>query len=183
VELVAGTPQNATCDRRLKRGSLVSMSLARFVVLLLTLAVATITLVPAQATALASQEEYLETVRLFHAALESGDGRGALVRLAENAVIFEAGGAELSRQEYAEHHLHGDTRFASATERTIIDQRHARSGDAAWVMTRAETHGSFGDREIHSRGTETMILRHDGREWRIVHVHWSSRPISAPEGP
>lgn len=134
------------------------------------------------APAARAQEGYLETVRLFHAALHSGDGRGALVRLAENAVIFEAGGAEMSRQEYAEHHLHGDTQFAAATERTITDQRHGRAGDTAWVMTRSETHGTFGDREIHSSGAETMILRHTGQEWRIVHIHWSSRPIRQEEG-
>lgn len=146
-------------------------------------------LVAAQGSAAASPtasaqaaEPYLETVSLFHAALKSGDGRGALVRLAEDAVIFEAGGAEMSRQEYADHHLHGDTRFAAATERTIIDQRHGRNGDTAWVLTRSETHGTFGDREIHSRGTETMILRHTGQEWRIVHIHWSSRPVGPEEG-
>lgn len=135
------------------------------------------------AAAPAAADEYLETVRLFHAALKSGDGRGAIVRLAEDAIIFEAGGAEMSRREYAEHHLHGDTQFAAATDRTITEQSHGRSGDIAWVMTRSETHGTFRDREIHSLGTETMLLRHTGQEWRIVHIHWSSRPIPGPEGP
>jgi len=127
--------------------------------------------------AMPQTEGYLETVRLFHAALASGDGRGALVRLAADVTIFESGGAEMSRTEYAEHHLHGDTQFAAATERTIVDRQHGRTGEIAWVTSRTETHGTFGEREIHSRGTETMLLRHDGTEWRIFHVHWSSRPI------
>jgi ketosteroid isomerase-like protein len=133
---------------------------------------------PAGSSAPSPQADgYLETVRLFHAALKSGDGRGALVRLAEDVTIFETGGAEMSRTEYAEHHLGGDTRFAASTERTTTDQQHGEAGAVAWVTSRTETHGTFGEREIHSRGTETMLLRREGGEWRIFHIHWSSRSI------
>jgi len=29
--------------------------------------------------------------------------------------------------------------------------------------------------------TETMILRKNADGWRIVHIHWSSRPASAAQ--
>src|SRR5690606_29848204 len=46
-----------------------------------------------------------EAVDAFHAALRAGDRDAALAVLAEDALIFEAGGAERSRAEYASHHL------------------------------------------------------------------------------
>ncbi len=120
------------------------------------------------------------TVDAFHAAVSGDDRDAALALLDEDVVIFEAGGAEMSRQEYASHHLGGDMKFAAAVERTVTDRQSDSRGDIAWVLTRTETHGSLGEREIHSRGTETMLLRRTDDGWRIVHIHWSSGRIRNP---
>ena len=111
----------------------------------------------------------------FHASMAREDREAVLASLAADVVIFEGGGAELSRSEYALHHLAGDLEFVGSTNRTVVDQRAAVDGDVAWVLTRSETKGSFRDRDIDSRGTETMVLKRGSEGWQIVHIHWSSR--------
>lgn len=111
----------------------------------------------------------------FHAALESSDRDGALARLDPAVVIFEAGGAELSREEYASHHLAGDMEFLAAITTERVDRRSGASGDLVWVLTRTRTAGTFRDKEVSSRGTETALLARGDDGWRLVHLHWSSR--------
>ena len=116
-----------------------------------------------------------ETVNAFHLALSSGD-RGAVLELLDSAVtIFESGGAELSRDEYASHHLASDMSFAAATKMEVVEQEHQEDGDTAWVLTRSTTKGQFRESEIDALGAETMLLRRTSSGWRIVHIHWSSR--------
>lgn len=117
----------------------------------------------------------LEVVAAFHAALAAGDGDAALAVMAPEVVILESGGGEKSRDEYASHHLAGDMRFAGASERETLEQRQETFGDTAIVLTWTRTTGTFGERQIDSNGVETMVLNRSGGEWRIVHVHWSSR--------
>jgi ketosteroid isomerase-like protein len=117
-----------------------------------------------------------QTVALFHEALASGDTESVLELLDPEVVIFESGGAELSRNEYASHHLEADMAFSAATTQTIIEQQGDHAGDTAWVLTRSKTQGKFRDKEIDSLGTETVVLWRGEHGWRIVHIHWSSRP-------
>lgn len=122
-----------------------------------------------------SQEPPVATIDAFHHALEEGDLEAALALLVPEVTIFESGGAEMSRDEYASHHLSGDMKFSAAVETEIVDRQFESSGESAWVLTRSRTRGTYGDREIDARGTETMILRRTGSTWKIVHIHWSSR--------
>jgi uncharacterized GH25 family protein len=116
-------------------------------------------------------------VAAFHEALRAGDRETALALLASDLVAFEAGGAEMSREEYAASHLGADMEFSAATERQIVEQHERGSGDVAWVLTRSETTGAFRDREIRAAGVETMVLARREGVWRIVHVHWSSHSL------
>lgn len=119
-----------------------------------------------------------QTVALFHEAQASGDKERVLELLDPEVVIFESGGAELSRDQYASHHLDADMAFSAATTQTTVEQKEDHAGDTAWVLTRSETRGTFRDREIDNLGTETVVLRRGEHGWRIVHIHWSSRPRS-----
>jgi len=51
----------------------------------------------------------------------------------------------------------------------------AGDGDAALALAWTRTTGTFGERQIDSNGVETMVLHRADGQWRIVHVHWSSR--------
>jgi len=113
-------------------------------------------------------------VDAFHAALKRGETGTALSLLAQDALVFEAGGAERSKTEYAASHLAADAAFSAAVT-TIVTRRLGRSaGILAWIATESKTTGRYRDREVDSVGTETMILRRDRAGWHIVHIHWSS---------
>ena len=116
-------------------------------------------------------------VAAFHAALERGDTRGASALLADDVLIYESGGVERSKAEYAAHHLAADASFAKAMKRVVTRQAGGADGRAAWIASESTTKGKFKNKLINSRATETMILRRDRAGWRIVHVHWSSANV------
>jgi ketosteroid isomerase-like protein len=67
--------------------------------------------------------------------------------------------------------------FAQATKEEVVAREAGVSGDAAWVLTRSRTTGTFREKKIDLRGTETMLLRKSADGWRIVHIHWSSAKV------
>jgi ketosteroid isomerase-like protein len=119
--------------------------------------------------------EATTAVESFHAALAAGDREGALSWLDPQVVIFESGAAEKSRDEYASHHLQADLEFEGAVTTEVLDRQTHSAGDAAWVLTRTRTTGTFRGRDLDLEGVETMLLRRVNRRWSILHVHWSSR--------
>ncbi|MGQ3042527.1 MAG: YybH family protein [Brevundimonas aurantiaca] len=122
----------------------------------------------------AEAAEAASVVDAFHAALEHGEAAAALALLADDVLIFEGGGAERSKAEYAQHHLAADAAFSAAVP-SIQSRRLARAGaDIAWVATESRTTGEFNGGPIDSLSAETMVLRHEADGWRITHIHWSS---------
>ena len=113
-------------------------------------------------------------VDAFHAALQRGDTNAAQSYLSENALIYEAGGVERDRQEYASHHLGADAAFAQAVPGRIARRTAEVSGDIAWIATEGRTTGTYNGRAVDQITTETMVLRGSGDAWKIVHIHWSS---------
>jgi ketosteroid isomerase-like protein len=120
------------------------------------------------------KDEASAIVRSFHEALSSGNREGAMAVLDPDVVIFEQGGAEMSRDEYAAEHLGADIEFSRATTSRVVDQRTQAKGKSAWVLTISEASGSFRGKDVASRNVETMILERTRGAWRIVHIHWSS---------
>ena len=115
------------------------------------------------------------TVDAFHTALKGGDTNTALAVLAPEVMIFEEGGAERSRDEYASHHLGSDAAFAAASEATVTRRSGWADGDVAWITSEGRTTGQFNGRAIDRLTTETMVLKRHADGWRIHHIHWSSR--------
>lgn len=132
-------------------------------------------LVPSTIQAGEASTEAIETVRAVHQALAAQEKEQVLALLSPEVLIFESGGAELSRAEYASHHLGADMEFSAATVRKVTDQETGQKEDLAWVLTRSQTTGSFRGKEIDAKGVETMLLKHTPDGWRIFHIHWSSR--------
>lgn len=127
----------------------------------------------ATAPLLAHGPKPLGIVTAFHEAMESGDREAALELLLPEALIFEAGRSQ-TVDEYAAHHLAADMAFSQATSREILEQSDQTVDNVGWVMTLSRTTGSFKDREIDSKGVETIVLQHVKDGWRIAHIHWSS---------
>lgn len=114
-------------------------------------------------------------VDAFHAALAANDTDAALALLAPDVMIFEEGGAERSRDEYASHHLASDAAFAAATEAAVARRSGRADGDVAWITSEGRTTGEFNGRPVDRLTTETMVLKRHAEGWRIHHIHWSSR--------
>jgi ketosteroid isomerase-like protein len=114
------------------------------------------------------------TVEAFHAALHRGDARAAAALLADDALIFEAGGAERSKAEYQAMHLPADIAFSRAVSSVVKRRGGTSAGAFAWVASEGEMTGTYKGKPVAELTTETMILRRDGGAWKIVHIHWSS---------
>ena len=130
---------------------------------------------PAAGAVAAEAADAVAVVDAFHAALKAGNTAAALALLAPEVMIFEEGGAERSRDEYASHHLGSDAAFAAASEATVSRRSGWADGDVAWITSEGRTTGQFNGRAVDRLTAETMVLKRHADGWRIHHIHWSSR--------
>ena len=114
------------------------------------------------------------TVDAFHAALRRGHTKAAAALLADDALIFESGGAERTKAEYAAHHLPADAVFAQSVSSAVTRRAGSGDGDVAWVASEGRTTGTYKGKPLDLLTTETMVLRRIGPAWKITHIHWSS---------
>lgn len=141
---------------------------------------------PAQPTAASAQGDVPATaqpavavVERFGKALAAGDFKTVETLLDADVLILETGGAERSRQEYLSHHAISDAQFLKGTHNQNTRRRARIEGDLAWVGSESELHASKDGKPLTLLSTETMVLKKTGAVWRIVHIHWSSRPKKA----
>ncbi|MFL6779928.1 MAG: YybH family protein [Sphingomicrobium sp.] len=132
------------------------------------------TTAPSPAALAAPARGAAAVVDAFHAALQRGDTSAAAALLADDALIFESGGAERTKAEYAGHHLPADAAFSQAVRSTVSRRSGNASGTLAWVATEGRLTGTYKGKAIDLPTTETMLLRRSGNGWKIVHIHWSS---------
>lgn len=116
----------------------------------------------------------IDAVDTFHKALTDGNSKQALALLADDVLIYESGGAETSKADYAAHHLEADMAFLKGVRQNVSARAAQVSGHVAWVTSQGETTGTYKDKAIDSASTETMVLRQRDGQWKIVHIHWSS---------
>lgn len=115
-------------------------------------------------------------VEQFSKALQAANFDQVRALLADDVLILESGGAERSREEYLGHHAISDAAFLKGAH-AQVKQRTARvEGPLAWVGTESELYVTKDGKALTLLSAETMILKKTGADWRIVHIHWSSRP-------
>ncbi len=114
----------------------------------------------------------------FEAAIVKGDEATAKTLLAPDVLIYESGGQETSRDEYAAHHMKGDMAFLAGSKREVLSRASGGNDQHAWVTTRSRITGRHKDKDVDILSTESMMLKNTSEGWRIVHIHWSSRPAS-----
>ena len=138
---------------------------------------------PKTATPAAAMSEQaraaVAVVEQFSAALHASDMPRVAALLAEDVLILESGGAERSREEYLGHHAGADAAFLKGAHVQVLRRTARVEGDLAWVGTESEVHATAAGKPLTLLSTETMILKKAGADWRIVHIHWSSRPKKA----
>jgi mono/diheme cytochrome c family protein/ketosteroid isomerase-like protein len=130
------------------------------------------------AAASAEDAAPVAVVERFGAALAKGDLVTAESLLDPQVLILESGGAEQSRAEYMGHHAGADAKFLRAATVHPGRRRVGVDGDLAWVGSESELHAREDGKPVTLLSTETMVLRRRDGAWRIVHIHWSSRPGS-----
>lgn len=131
---------------------------------------------PAAAAVEAQVAPAVKVVEEFSSALQAGDLGRAGALLAEDVLILESGGAERSKEEYLGGHAGHDVEFLKAAHIQLVHRTARLEGGFAWVGTESELHASKDDKPITLLSTETMVLKNTPNGWRIVHIHWSSRP-------
>ncbi len=118
-------------------------------------------------------------VDAFSSAIKSGDLARAGDLLSPDALILESGNAERSREAYPAGHAAHDAEFLKNAD-SVMTQRTAQlAGNMAWVGTQSELHATDNGKAVVLLATETMVLQRMQDGWRIVHIHWSSRPERA----
>ncbi|MEP7382382.1 MAG: nuclear transport factor 2 family protein [Gemmatimonadota bacterium] len=123
----------------------------------------------------------LAAVRALHAALVAGDAELVLSLLDEDATI-QAGGRRDGKASYARDHLAADIAYARAVRVERTGWRVHVVGDAAWVTSTSRAAGDCQGRTVNASGEELIVVQRRDAVWRLVGIHWSSRPVSAPIG-
>ena len=110
----------------------------------------------------------------FQKFLAQGKTREASALLDPNVLIFEGGGAERSRAEYASHHLKSDAEFLKSATVAVLSRTGDVIGDLAWIATESQLK-TDGAKPLDLMTTETMVLKRMPEGWRVTHIHWSSK--------
>ncbi len=140
------------------------------------------TAAPSASTIDESAKAAVAVVDQFSKAMIDGDVENAGKYLADDVLVLETGGAERSRTEYLGGHAISDSAFLKGSH-SEIKHRVARSdGNLAWVGTESELHATPNGQSMAFRNTETMVLRRDAGQWKIVHIHWSSKSMRPGPG-
>jgi ketosteroid isomerase-like protein len=133
----------------------------------------------ASAQPAADQASVVAAVEAFHAAMASGDSSVVTRMLAEDVVIFEAGGVE-TRAQYVANHLPADVEFEKAVKSKRSPIRAIVMGETAWASSTSEMVGTFQGRAVDLAGTELIVLSRVPDGWRIRAISWSSRSRAKP---
>ncbi len=127
----------------------------------------------------AEAQPAVAVVERFGKALGAGDLKTVETLLDPAVLILETGGAERSRAEYMGHHAISDAKFLKGSHHQLKRRTARSAGGMAWIGSESELHASKDGKPLTLLGTESMVLRKTGADWRIVHIHWSSRPKKA----
>ena len=72
------------------------------------------------------------TVDAFHKALTDSDPKQAIALLSDEVLIYESGGAETSKAEYASHHLDADIAFLKGIKQSVAARSSKRAAIWRW---------------------------------------------------
>lgn len=117
-------------------------------------------------------------------AMEVSDLDAAGKLFSATSSVFEAGGKEGTWANYREHHLgpENDGIKSFKITRGEVETSSSKDGSMAFVAWPIEYRIDLKDGKIiESRGSVTFLLVREKSEYRIRHLHWSSRRKPVPE--
>lgn len=122
-----------------------------------------------------------ETLDAFHKALRENQPDRVLALLAKDAVLFEQGFAEATRDEWVRKQLGPAIAFARDTERRVLSRQSGSARGLVWIASTTQTVIDAGGRQVVLEGAETAVLRREGEDWSIVHLHWSAHEADSAQ--
>jgi len=98
----------------------------------------------------------------------------------EGARYVESGGQNLGLSDLIEHHVEPEGDALDSLELIFSEIETHIEGDFAWAIANTEVKAvvKTDKRVIHSRGYQTFLYRRVDKEWKVVHTHSSSRPVT-----
>jgi len=123
----------------------------------------------------------VEVVDAFSAAIKAVKLEDAGKFLDPKVLILESGSSERSRDEYLGEHAIADAAFMQTAQQQPRYRQARVEGGIAWVGTESLLQFSKNDKPVLLLSTETMVLKKATDGWKIVHIHWSSRPAPKTE--
>lgn len=118
----------------------------------------------------------VKVVDAFSTAIKAVKIDEAAKLLDPKVLILESGSSERSRDEYLREHAIADAAFMQTAHQQLRYRQARVEGPIAWVATESAIQTTKGKKPLLLLSTETMVLRKTPDGWKIVHIHWSSRP-------
>ena len=122
--------------------------------------------------------EAVKVVDAFSAAIKAVRIDEAAKLLDPQVLILESGSSERSRDEYLREHAIADAAFMQTAQQQLRYRQAQVEGNLAWVGTESILQRMQEGKTITLLSTETMVLKKTAQGWKIVHIHWSSRPAT-----
>lgn len=118
----------------------------------------------------------VKVVDAFSTAIKAVKIDEAAKLLDPQVLILESGSSERSRDEYLREHAIADAAFMQTAHQQLRYRQAQVEGDVAWVGTESVIQTVQDKKSRVLLSTETMVLKKTPQGWKIVHIHWSSRP-------
>ena len=98
----------------------------------------------------------------------------------EGARYVESGGQNTGLDDLVGHHVEPEGDALDSLELDFSNIETHMEGDFAWAIADTEVKATVkrDQREIHNRGYQTFLFRRVDGEWKVVHTHSSSRPVT-----
>ena len=103
----------------------------------------------------------------------------------DGARYIESGGQNAGLTDLIEHHVEPEGDALDSFELNLSNVETHVEGDFAWAIANVEVKALVkrDQRQIHNRGYETFLFRRVDGNWRVVHTHSSSRPVTDEASP
>lgn len=121
-------------------------------------------------------KEAVAVVEAFSAAIQGVRIDEASGLLDPSVLVLESGGSERNRDQYLAEHAQADAEYMKDARQELRYRQARVVGDIAWVGSESVISRDKDGKPSSSLSTESMVLRKTAQGWKIVHIHWSSRP-------
>ena len=117
----------------------------------------------------------------FQQALQNGHRDQVIAMLAPDVRVTEGGEVQASRRAYVDQHMNADMRFLQHAKIRLLERHAQMQGDRAVISSVRELHAEVRGKPLSLRSRETLTMNQSDAGWRIVAIHWNSKPLSNAE--